>query len=150
MDELRSRQVLNDAKEAIQRFKNSSDDLNRRLNWILSLTLLRATGHTLSEVDFKSYPKIEGISNWNSDQKLIEINATIKERCASIKRYEINFDWVPESIEDEDGNFIDSFETLQYTGENYYPGCPADSFLEIIANYWDDYLKKFEKAQSKT
>ena len=145
MSTLRSREVLHDAKEAILRFKYASNDLDRRLNWVLSLTLLRTAGHTLEKIDFKKFPKLKEKSNWDNDKNITEINATIEERCESIKCYQINFDWVPENIIDEKDNVIDSYATLQYTGEYFYPGCPADFFLDILFERWDKYLRDFEK-----
>ncbi|OUS00288.1 hypothetical protein A9Q84_00110 [Halobacteriovorax marinus] len=148
---LKSSQMLSDSSMAIARFINAENDLDRRLYWILSLTMLRGVGHTLDKRDAIDFPELrEAVDEkWKNIQDKVTRDLSLKERNSALKEYELNFNWVPYDITDNEGMVLSVEETLQYTGKHYPPGTPPDHILNEIYEFWRVYIEEFERMIKK-
>ncbi len=97
VDALAARRVLRDCYRAKTRFDTATIAADRRLWWILALTLLRAVGHVLNKVDSKRSRYLansirKGYLAWKAEprQHLVFHEFIEKERNEIIKEYRID------------------------------------------------------------
>lgn len=94
---LRARQVLNDARRAIDLCENAKNDQDFRVHWVAAIALLRAVGHVLRNVDAKDSGVASAVNalwaEWKNDSAKHEIfwEFIEQERNMTLKDYELSF-----------------------------------------------------------
>ncbi len=155
---LKARTVLNDAKSAYSLLKNSNSENERRILWVASLTLARATMHTLEKVDTKKSEHIKAavsaqwdrIKNQPQENKIFHEFIEL-ERNAVLKQYELNPDLEDNFLELEGGGFLllesgerlalESFFKLQ---EGAYKGQDGQRVLQCALDWVEAKVLEIE------
>lgn len=134
----RARLVLEDvraaAKELPRLQAGPHDEPTIRRRWIAVMALLRAVGHVLKEVDYKSSDALARAINqkWAEPKPIIHTEFIDKYRHAVIKRYEqphVDFDKIMGTLYPR--------LNVEYDGR---VGVSVNYLIEEAVRYWEDYL----------
>lgn len=144
--------VLEDAEIALERFRGSKDDVDRRIYWISLVTLIRAVGHVLKKVDGGKNVNFGAVvtARWDVASKEPEFINVIKlHRDSLLKEY--RFHVAPSGIQDEAGEDLLTEDGQQILTQNWFGPDkdkmekPAEEIAIQGLEWWKKELEDLER-----
>ena len=153
---LTARNVLQDCRHSLQLLNDETDEATFRVLWTAGVSLARAVGHTLRNVDAQTSPTLrEAVDklyqNWKSDRATHQIfwDFIAHERNMVLKQYEAGFYAGPVEITSgEDGPYRLTGQLFCPINDGPYAGEDCRDVLAEAIEWWERQLAFVESSSS--
>ncbi|KAF0209316.1 MAG: hypothetical protein FD171_41 [Actinobacteria bacterium] len=148
---LRSRQVLDDCRRATALADSAASGQDLRVFWVAAISLARAVGHVLSNVDAVDDPAVAeanrlAFTGWQSNRPANAVywDFVCAERNLVLKQYELNWQYDP-SLVTADGDLFELDAGLYCAIDSGpFEGADIRDMLDMAIDWWDRQLDWIE------